>query len=92
MFHLYILYSESLERFYVGHSNDLEARVKRHNRAGNKYTSKGQPWKLVYSEEFSSKELAYARERQIKKWKSSKMILKLIDETGLSIPMQSERL
>ena len=82
MFYVYILYSESSDKYYIGHTNDLIDRLARHNRGGNKYTSKGQPLKLVYSEEFLSKELAYSRERQIKKWKSKIMIQKLIHEAG----------
>ena len=71
MFHLYILHSQSLDKFYVGYTSNLLERVERHNRGGNKYTSNGQPWKLVYSEQFETKELAYARERQIKKMEES---------------------
>lgn len=78
MFYTYILYSESLNKYYIGYTSDLEERVARHNRGGEKFTSKGQPWKLVYSEEYDSKELAHKRERQIKKWKSKVMIEKLI--------------
>ena len=42
------------------------------------YTSKANDWELVYSETYNSKPEAYARERQIKKWKSRVMIEKLI--------------
>ena len=82
MFYTYILHSQSIDKFYVGHTNDLDERVARHNRGGNKFTSKGQPWELAYKEEFESKELAYSRERQIKKWKSKVMIQKLILSAG----------
>jgi putative endonuclease len=71
-----------LDKFYVGHTNDLEERILRHNRGGDKYTSKGQPWTLVYKEQFPTKELAYKRERQIKKWKSTKMIKQLISSAA----------
>ena len=70
MFYTYILHSESIDKFYVGHTSDLDERLARHNRGGNKFTATGQPWKLAYCEEFQTKELAYARERQNKKWKS----------------------
>ncbi len=42
------------------------------------FTSKAKDWKIVYSEAFSSKELAHLREREIKKWKSRKKIERLI--------------
>ncbi len=82
MFYTYILYSESIDKFYIGHTSNLEERIARHNRGGEKFTSKGQPWKLSYSEKFETKILANSRERQIKKWKSRVMIEKLIDNSA----------
>ena len=69
-----------LDRFYIGQTSNVDERIARHNRDGNKFTSKGQPWFLVYSEKFPTKELAIQRERQIKNWKSKKMILQLINK------------
>ncbi|RKD91275.1 GIY-YIG nuclease family protein [Mangrovibacterium diazotrophicum] len=77
MCYCYILYSESLDRYYVGASSDLEGRLTRHNAAHSGFTSKGQPWRIVYFEEYSDKETAFSRERQLKKWKSRKMIERL---------------
>jgi putative endonuclease len=82
MHHLYILFSQSLNKFYVGHTSDLSERIERHNRGGDKFTSKGQPWNLVYSEKFQTKEEAHKREREIKNWKSKIMIQKLIRSAG----------
>ncbi len=79
MHHVYILYSESLDRYYVGSTSDLEARLIRHNNGESRYTKSGIPWSIVYSEEFSSRSEAMSREHQIKKWKSRKMIVKLIE-------------
>ena len=79
MLYVYILHSKTLDKFYIGYTSNLKERAERHNRGGNKYTSRGQPWIIVYSEGFLTKELAYKREREIKKWKSKKMIQKLID-------------
>ncbi|MBI3136739.1 MAG: GIY-YIG nuclease family protein [Bacteroidetes bacterium] len=82
MYFLYILHSQLLDKFYIGHTNDPDERILRHNRGGDKFTSKGQPWILVYKEQFQTKELAYKREREIKKWKSKKLIQKLISSAG----------
>ena len=43
-------------------------------------------WEIVYTEAFSSKELAYAREREIKKWKSKIRVRKLIAMKGSEHP------
>lgn len=53
--------------YYCGWTNDLEKRVKVHNEGkGGKYTRARLPVKLVYNEEFDTKEEAMSREWQIK--------------------------
>jgi len=58
MYFLYILHSQQLDKFYIGHTHNLDERISRHNRGGDKFTSKGQPWILVYKEVFETKELS----------------------------------
>jgi putative endonuclease len=79
MYHVYILYSESLDRYYVGSTSDLENRLVRHNNGDSRFTKSGIPWTIVLAEEFRSLSEAMSREHQIKKWKSRKMIVKLIE-------------
>ena len=75
----YILYSPSKDRYYVGHTCDtLQERLCKHNSHHKGYTGTGSDWKVILSESFSSKEEAYAREREIKGWKSRKRIEELI--------------
>ncbi|WP_026488541.1 GIY-YIG nuclease family protein [Butyrivibrio sp. XBB1001] len=53
--------------YYCGWTNDLEKRVKAHNEGkGGKYTRARLPVKLVYQEEFDTKEEAMSREWHIK--------------------------
>ncbi len=78
-FFTYILFSEKLDKFYIGHTIDLERRVNEHNSGFSKSTQSGLPWKLVYSKFFISKSEAYAFERKIKSMKNRKFILNLID-------------
>ena len=42
-FKVYILWSKSLQKFYVGSTNDVERRLLRPNAGYEKYTSKGKP-------------------------------------------------
>ena len=52
---------------YTGYTPDLEKRVETHNAGkGAKYTRGRRPVKLVYSEEYDTKEEAMRREYQIK--------------------------
>ena len=76
-YHVYILYSQSLDKYYVGHTKDLNDRLTRHNNGRSKYTKSGAPWKLVYTEEFPGKAQAYQREQEIKRKKSRKYIEEL---------------
>jgi putative endonuclease len=72
------LFSEKLNRFYIGQTNDLERRINEHNSSFSKSTKAGIPWKLVYSKSFSTKSETYVFERKIKSMKSRKFILDLI--------------
>ncbi|RRO17171.1 GIY-YIG nuclease family protein [Flavobacteriaceae bacterium 14752] len=75
----YILYSITLDKYYVGHSCiALEERLKKHNTNHKGYTGKTNDWEVVYFEIFDSKKEAYSREREIKSKKSKKHITKLI--------------
>jgi putative endonuclease len=78
MYTLYIIYSEKLNRFYVGYTNNLLRRISEHNRLKGKYTDIGIPWILVHSEEFKDKKAARDRELFIKSRKSKQFIINLI--------------
>ena len=77
-FTLYILYSKSLDKYYVGATEDMEQRMKEHCWKHTGFTSKAIDWVVVYTEHYATKAEAYSRERQIKKWKSRVMIERLI--------------
>ena len=77
-YHMYIIYSSSLDQFYIGHTHDLQNRLFRHNNSGSKATKKTNDWILKYTESFETKSLAALRELQIKNKKSRKYIEWLI--------------
>ena len=53
---------------YTGWTNDLKKRIKAHNKGkGAKYTKARRPVKLVYYEEYQTKEEAMKRECAIKR-------------------------
>ena len=81
-FFVYIIYSVSLDRFYIGYTFDLEKRLSEHNRGISEYTSKASDWSLRYSEPCSSRELAMKREKEIKRKKSRTYIESLIKSAG----------
>jgi putative endonuclease len=66
MFWVYVLWSEKIQRYYTGSTQDLENRLSEHNSRETKSIRCGIPWKVVYSEEFKTREEAVKREKQIK--------------------------
>ena len=78
LFIVYILYSSSIDKYYVGYTNDFERRFAEHNRKKGKYTDGGIPWLLVHQEEYAMKSDAMKREEFIKLQKSRQYILSLL--------------
>lgn len=78
VYYLYILYSASLNRFYVGISHDPEERFKYHNSFPKGWTVRGRPWKLVFKKQFPDKATAQYWEAFIKKQKKRSLIEKII--------------
>ena len=81
-YHVYILHSQTLDQYYIGHTDDLEDRIFRHNNSGSKATKKANDWQLAYKKEFSSRSEAMQAEMAIKKKKSRKYIDWLISSVS----------
>ena len=63
--------------FYIGHTDNLQRRLAEHNdaeRAKANYTRKHGPWRLVWSEQHSTRSSAMGRECRIKAMKSARWI------------------
>jgi len=78
MFYCYILYSDKLNKYYIGSTSDLQGRLQRHNTSNRGFTSTGKPWVIKYNEQFDSKDEALKREMQLKSWKSRSILEELI--------------
>ena len=78
MYYCYILYSEKLDKYYIGSTSNLKGRLQRHNTSNHGFTSTGKPWEVKHCEEFVNKDSALKREMQLKKWKSKKVLEELI--------------
>ena len=89
MFYIYILYSEVLDHYYIGSTNDVARRLNEHNnpRRKTKYTAKSSDWRLVFQiSAGETRSEAVLLERYIKKQKSRKFIEDLINTKGESLP------
>ncbi|WP_337967465.1 GIY-YIG nuclease family protein [uncultured Flavobacterium sp.] len=77
-FIVYILFSESKNKFYIGFTSNLDERLIRHNQKSKGFTGNVNDWKVVYTENYEAKECAHKRELKIKSWKSRIKIQELI--------------
>jgi len=78
LFFVYILKSLKDSKFYIGQSNNLEDRIKRHNGGQVRATKHRRLLILVYQETFSTRTESMQREKYLKSLKSSKYILENI--------------
>ncbi len=79
-YYVYILRSFKDGTYYVGSTQDLESRIKRHNQGRTKYTKPKRPWELVYHEKHPDRSGAMKREYAIKRKKSKDYIKSLIKD------------
>jgi len=77
-----MLYSPSINQYYIGHTENLEDRLFRHTNSGSKFTKKAHDWVISYTEEFETRQSAEQRELEIKNKKSRKYIEWLISSVG----------
>lgn len=66
MFYVYILLSEKDKNLYVGCTEDIEVRVKRHNDGKVPSTENRRPLIPIHIEKFTDKAEAFNRERFLK--------------------------
>jgi putative endonuclease len=85
MYFVYIIYSIKLDNYYVGTTDDVERRLYEHNSKmyPDSYTCKGIPWELKLSYLCEKSETAYQLEKFIKRMKSRKFIVKIIDNNNI---------
>lgn len=62
MFHVYVLRSLKNGRLYTGSTDNLERRISEHNSGQSSYTKLTKPFKLIYKEEYKTRQEAIKRE------------------------------
>jgi putative endonuclease len=79
MFFVYVLYSPSANKFYVGYTSNLKSRLLSHNQLGTKdWTKRYRPWELVYTESYQTKSSALKREKELKTGVGREFIQKML--------------
>ena len=80
MFHTYILQSIKSSRYYIGHTENIQARLERHNTGKVTATKNKGPWIVMHFETYQTKAEANSRELYIKKMKSRVYIESLFNK------------
>ena len=81
----YILYSQTLGRYYTGSAANLQDRLHRHNTRQCRATKAGAPWNLVYSESHTTRSSAMQRELYFKTGAGRDELQRLIAEKQTSV-------
>ena len=84
MFFVYILEAIESKKYYIGQTENLEGRVKQHNKGRNLSTKAYIPWQLKWWKEFETRSEAIKTERKLKGIKKRVSIEKFISENGFS--------
>jgi putative endonuclease len=77
-FYVYILYSEKCNRYYIGYSFDVDARLQRHNAGKVTATKNCIPYVMKAVKAFKNETEARKEELRLKKMKSRVYLEKLI--------------
>jgi putative endonuclease len=80
MYSVYILKSEKDQRYYIGQTEDLAARVSLHNKGRVSSTKSRIPLILIRNETFATRGEARKRENYLKKLKGGNEFRKIIEE------------
>ncbi len=78
-YYVYLLLTKSSKKYisYVGYTNNLINRLKKHNSSNGAKFTKGRKWKIIYSKKYNSKSTALKEEYKLKKdYKKRKKIKK----------------
>ncbi len=93
MHYLYILYSKSSQKFYIGETNDINERMLKHNNHSysNSFTKIANDWEIVLSFICNDRDEALYLERFIKKMKSKTFNNKIIADSSILRDILSKR-
>lgn len=78
MYQVYILQSIVKQKYYIGHTENIEHRLYKHNSGFVKSTKYGKPWELVLIENYKTRAEACKRELEIKNYKGGIKFKKLL--------------
>ena len=84
MFFVYILEAFESKKYYIGQTENLEERVRKHNQGRNLSTKAFIPWKLKWWKEFGTRSEAIITEKRLKGIKKRVGIEKFVRDNNFS--------
>ena len=86
---VYFLFSENLDKFYIGYTSDFDVRFDFHlnDIQTRKFTHKAKDWILVFKIECATKSQALAIEKHIKAMKSKVYIQNLMKYPEMTLKL-----
>ena len=77
-YYVYLLLTKSGKKHisYVGYTDNLINRLKKHNSSNGAKFTKGRKWRIIYSKKYSSKSIALKEEYKLKKNYKKRKIIK----------------
>ena len=87
---VYVLFSPTSNKIYIGYSQNVYERLKSHNGTSTKgYTAKYRPWVIIHTETFLDKHPALKREKELKTSRGRAFIRNLIQNncTGSEVQL-----
>jgi putative endonuclease len=76
--YLYILYSQSKDKYYIGQTDNVDSRLNYHNSGYVLSTKHGRPWKLIFIKQFPDRSSAMKEEVRLKRAKNRAYLEKYI--------------
>ena len=79
MYTVYVLYSRSFNKIYIGFTSDMEERLRAHNELRRKgWTVKYRPWVIIHTETVDTRSEAMKREKELKSARGREFIWEMI--------------
>lgn len=82
MFYVYVLRLKKSERYYIGQTQDIAKRLKKHSRGETKSMKNRGEFDVVHVEKWSSRSEAMRREKEIKRYKGGEAFKRLLSDSA----------
>ena len=63
---VYIIYSSSTDRYFIGQAKDMQISLWQHNAKTNPATADGKPWEVKFTQAFDTRNEALSLEMRLK--------------------------